>query len=209
MEKLTILVDLDNTIYDLDLPWHSRYNKDYPHHILHSEAITDWDTSKFVAPECGSCIYKYLDVPEVYLEGAAFEGSVETTRDWVFSHGYEIIILTAFTSIEAVKPKTQWIKQNLSHIDSIILVSHKTKKSHIHADILIDDGLHNHESFSGVSILYDRPWNRSNTDLPRAHNWYEINSMVSAIDLLLSEGKPHKEVQNIIVNMFSEKINET
>lgn len=47
-------------------------------------------------------------------------------------------------------------------------------KNIIKADIMIDDGIHNLESFEGMKILFDAPHNRNENRFIRVMNWEEI-----------------------------------
>jgi len=190
-----ILVDLDNTLYDLCTPWLYRYNRDYPHHKITYKDILGWDTSQYVAPECGNKIFDYFLYEDVWINGDVLDPiSIDVTKSWI-SFGYDVAICTTLSNSVSASWKLRWIDHYFPHIKERIVVTGHTKHW-IQADFLIDDGPHNHKHFTGISILYDMPWNHNITNLPRATNWSEVNRMVIRGVDQLENGMKHKDIQD-------------
>jgi hypothetical protein len=53
------------------------------------------------------------------------------------------------------------------------------------ADFLIDDAIHNHMGFQGISILMNQPWNRSNHTLLRARDWQHVDAIINRAELYI------------------------
>ncbi|KIN27533.1 hypothetical protein B4072_2107 [Bacillus subtilis] len=87
---------------------------------------------------------------------------------------YEVYVVTTATNHpESLKAKLEWLTEHFSFIphSNVVLCGNK---SIIKADIMIDDGIHNLESFEGMKILFDAPHNRNDNRFIRVMNWEEI-----------------------------------
>lgn len=198
MGKIRILIDLDNTLYDLCTPWLLRYNNDYPHHQITYKDILGWDTSQYVAPECGKKIYDYFQYEDVWINGDIIDPiSIDITKLWL-RLGYDIAICTTTANSISASWKLRWVDHYFPHITERIVTTGHTKHW-VTADFLIDDGAHNHKHFDGISILYDMPWNRDVINLPRAANWSDVNRMVMRSIDMLANGSKHKDAQNALI----------
>ena len=91
----------------------------------------------------------------------------------LISQYYDIRVVTAYIP-ESCQDKCEFIDTYYPWIGSKNVVF-CNDKSIIKADYLIDDGPHNHESFTGTSIVFDYPYSRDM--MPNAYhvsNWLEI-----------------------------------
>jgi 5'(3')-deoxyribonucleotidase len=59
MTRKSIGIDLDDTLNELLNKWLYDYNQKYSDNLKRDDVI-DWDWTKFVKPECGKDIYKFL-----------------------------------------------------------------------------------------------------------------------------------------------------
>lgn len=194
MDNIRLLIDLDNTLYDLCTPWYLRYNQDYPHHPITANDVLGWDTDQYVAPECGKKIYDYLIYEDVWTSGGILDLlSVDVTKLWL-RLGYEVAVCTTAANSISASWKLQWVDKHFPHIKERIVITGHTKHW-IDASVLIDDGIHNHKGFKGISILYDAPWNRDCINLPRAANWSEVHRLVMRSTDLLEQGLGYKDIQ--------------
>lgn len=168
-----ILVDVDSVVADLIPAWLYLYNKDYNDNLTR-EQITEWDMTKFVKPECGNQIYDYLHLEDLYNIVNPIDGAISSIH-WLRQHEYDIRFLTS-----GVQPaKILWLgKQGLLLSEHFlfspdVIVAHD--KSIIKGDILIDDNIKNCESFSGKSILFAQPWNKTSSyTFFRADGWPDV-----------------------------------
>lgn len=73
--------------------------------------------------------------------------------------------------------KWEWLEEHFPFIETDWIVM-CGKKDIIKTQIMIDDGLHNLESFQGPDkILFNQPYNRSEDRFIRGENWQHIHKM--------------------------------
>lgn len=174
---MIIRVDVDDVCCRLVEAWLARYNKDWSDD-LSIGAITDWDFTRFVKPDCGKRIYDYLtnfqytDVKEV--PGA--RAGVWKLRD----AGHKVIFVTSGFSFS----KVEWLYNHkfllrghdLLHAPDVIFAN---DKSVIKSDIVIDDGWHNIQDLS-KSVVFTRPWNtKYDAGSHRANTWADVLHIIA------------------------------
>lgn len=200
---MRILVDQDSVLYDLSTPWYDLHNQDYGHiHTITIDDVVGWDTSQVCKDNsCPSDIYSYFNNPSVWTYGNPIEDSQYVTKLWV-DYGYTLGILTTAANTLSLPHKVEWLQLHFPHISNILLVYKTHIKHWVEGDILIDDGIHNLEKFTGISILYDQPWNRAEHRFPRARDWNHVQVIVSRIGYLLNifnpvliKSKEHKWIE--------------
>lgn len=167
-----IFVDVDAVVIDIHSAWLSLYNQDYDD-SLSVDQITDWDMTKFVKPECGKDIYKYLPMESLYDTALAVDGAISSIH-WLRQHDYDVRFLTS-----GVQPaKIMWLGNRGLLISEHFLFSPDVivahDKSIVKGDILIDDNLKNCENFQGKSILFAQPWNNVVSPFFRADGWPDV-----------------------------------
>lgn len=168
-------IDVDDVTCDLMTEWLSRYNKDYDDN-LKKENITDWDISRFVKPECGKKIYKYVEDPSIYDHCKPIEGSLNAINQ--LRKAGRAIFVTSW-NIGIAGRKYTWLKDH-GYIDSIDDYFEAHDKNMIKFDILIDDGFHNFKSkYSG--LLFSQPWNMKLDHYRRINNWEEFMIMKAVL----------------------------
>lgn len=179
--RLIVGVDVDGTVADIHTPWLSLYNSDYGDN-LQLDQITDWGIHKFVKPECGKDIYKYLRMGALYESAKPIKGA-QTAVALLRHHDVRVVLITACVPGTA-ETKREWLARHQFfdsddeyHKDYIVC----SDKRLIDCHVLIDDGPDNVRSFFGKRLLFDRPWNRHVTEVPRLIHWpsvlYKIRSL--------------------------------
>ena len=161
MRSLTVLVDMDDVMWDLVGVWVAELNQRYGTSV-NFEDITDWNIAKFFPELTSSELFTPLYDPLLWAK---------------------LQPVTA-THYRTVEPKMKRFLELYSYLkwEDVIIAS---DKSLIKGDVMIDDGTHNLETTSCAKILFDRPHNRSynaeRNGMSRAHDWDEIYQLVTEI----------------------------
>ena len=171
--RKVIAIDQDQVLADLLTPWVAEYN-DHHKDTLALDAIKCWDISKYV--KCGPEIYSYLTY-NLFRNLPVIPDSQRVVKKLM--EKYDVFVVTATTGDGSlVTAKLEWLAEHFDFIprSNIVLCGHK---SIIRADFMIDDGVHNLETFKGEKILFDAPHNRNETRYFRAMNWEEIEKFLA------------------------------
>lgn len=75
--------------------------------------------------------------------------------------------------------RTRWLKKHFGFDKTHIHHSHR--KDLFRGDFLLDDRAEHVESWPSKAVLWDRPWNRAATGLPRVSSWPEVIEIVSCL----------------------------
>lgn len=169
----TILCDVDGVVADLLPVWLDRYNDLFDDNLT-TRHISQWDMTRFVKPECGNKIYKILLDPSLYNDVQPIRGSqwgINRLREL----GYRVVFVSA-SHAGTVDRKIRWLIEHdfLPKGDVQRDFISAVDKTLIRGDLLIDDALHNIETFPGHTILLNYPYNQSPHVKSVAHTWDEI-----------------------------------
>lgn len=203
---MRILIDKDGVLYDLHTIWYKQHNDDYgKYHNITKNDVTTWDTSQPCKDNnCPADIFDYLKDSKLWIDGQTLGNSVDITKKWAKDH--ELAVITNAANSLAAKPSMDWLQIYYSHIEHVMLTSAGIKHWVI-GDILIDDGIHNHNGFQGISILYDQPWNRRDKTLIRARDWNHLDVIINRADELLTyyQSSVHRLPLHKVVQMRLKK----
>ena len=174
---MRILVDVDSVVLDLMPVWLDRYNADY-NDTLTVDRITEWNMEKFVKPECGVRIYKYLEQPDLYEDVRTIGGAWLTIHEFLLENNEVIYVSAGFYPA----PKIRCLRRHglEANEDNFIATA---RKDCVYGDVLIDDNPKNINLFPYPGVLYTQPWNaevelRNNTLDTRANGWLEVRKIV-------------------------------
>lgn len=177
MKKLTIAVDVDQTIADLHTEWLRMYNKEYNDNKK-VEDIKEWNIVNLVKPECGIKMLDYLKHPKLYDNIKPIEGSLEAINR-IRELGHRILFVSTCV-VGGGDSKLAWLLNNgfvvqdkkEGSADTVKDWIAAADKSLIKADILIDDKPSHITTFPGAGILFNSSHNTQfNFDLPRLESW--------------------------------------
>ncbi|MCV3201413.1 5' nucleotidase, NT5C type [Bacillus velezensis] len=166
--KKVIAIDMDQVLADLLSEWVAYINA-YDDPSLKEEDILCWDISKYSNTQ--NNVYRHLDY-ELFRNLDVIEGSQRVVEE--LTKKYEVYVVTTATNHpESLKAKLEWLTENFPFIphSNVVLCGNKNI---IKADIMIDDGIHNLETFAGMKILFDAPHNRNDNRFIRVMNWEEV-----------------------------------
>lgn len=189
--KMTVLVDIDDTIIQLLPSWVGYLNKHYNLDVNYKD-ITDWDVSKFFPSLTKVQVYKALSQEEVWKNIKPMPGAVEYLKKLI-DEDFDVYLVTA-TDYRNVFLKFEYvIKRYFPYItwDKVIVASNK---SMIKGDFLIDDGWHNLMGGSYYPILFDAPHNHNapqyspdNRKYIRAYEWRQVYLWLNLIRSVKSD----------------------
>ena len=157
-EKLTILVDMDSIVADLQGSWYAAYNEEYNDN-LSMDDIHSWDTHKYVKPECGKDIYKYF-TPEMFSSLKPIRGAQKALKRLVHA-GHTVLFLT-HSPYGCRDAKEAWAKEHFPFVTELGCMKSKFL---VNSDVFIDDSPANiklyrqhHPNANIFSIAY--PYNK-------------------------------------------------
>lgn len=181
MKKLTILVDMDDTLENLSEAWVSYLNGRYGTSVAVSD-ISSWDISQAFPILSKAEVYGALKETALWEAVKPLPGAVKYLKKLV-EDGNEVFIVTAS------HPDTVGVKMNQVLFRYFPFIPYQnviisSKKQMIAGDILIDDGVHNlGGKFMGM--LFTANHNRSITDdellalnAVRVDGWKEVYSLI-------------------------------
>lgn len=175
MKKLTILVDMDDTIENLCEVWVNYLNELY-HTDVSLNDVKEWDMTKAFPTLSHSEIYAPLSDECLWKRVTPLPGAIENIKRLI-DDGHKVVICTT------AHPDTVGIKLNnvlfkyfpyLTYDDVIIT----SKKQLIRGDVLVDDAPHNLEGGDYFKILFTAPHNQSynarENGMFRAYDWKDV-----------------------------------
>lgn len=180
MKKLTILVDMDDTIENLCEVWVKYLNE--LHYINVSiKNIQEWDITKAFPMLNRSDVFAPLSRAELWERVTPLPGAVEYLKRLI-DDGHKVIIVTA--------SDPDIISLKLTHVlfkyfpyftyNDVIITS---QKQFVRGDILVDDAPHNLEGGCYVKLLFDAPHNQlyeiKDDDMFRVHDWQETYAVIN------------------------------
>jgi len=174
-KTLRIVFDMDDTMCYSVNKVVSMYNKEYNENISINR-FKSWNLQSYVAKD----IYKFYKTEHFFKDLKIFSGVKKTFRI-LHEQGHTIVIATSVKGEAAKRDKMYFLEVNglLPYIDEINMV---VTKETIHGDIIFDDGVHNLEvSPATHRVVYDRPYNKKDTEYDRVHDYKEVMEYVERV----------------------------
>ena len=184
MKKLTLLVDMDDTIEQLLVAWVNTLNSRYGYNVKR-EDVTDWDVSKFFPGLSQEEVYGIEQIEGFWDSVEPMPGAVQGLRKFI-DDGHTVYIVTTASYMGIPDRMEHCLFKYFPFItwENVIVTAHKEL---IKGDVLIDDGIHNHTSPDCAHILVDTPYNRKFDEkalgLKRVYNWDEIVKEIEIISM--------------------------
>lgn len=179
MKQLTILIDMDDVLWDLVGGWVEELNRVHGTNVAVSD-VTDWKIKKFFPNLTDEQLYAPLFDPVLWTKLVPIPSAIEIVSRLI-NDGHRVRIVTA-THYGTVSPKIKSFLYKYSFLkwEDIIIAS---DKSIIKGDVMIDDGVHNLIDFPGTRILFDRPHNHTfpaeANNMIRVQTWNEIYQIIT------------------------------
>lgn len=182
MKKLTILIDMDDTIENLLDEWLHTLNEKYGFYVLLND-IRDWDLRKAYPSLSDDEIFSPLKSDELWARVKPKWDAVKYVQKLV-DDGHDVYITTS-SNLNTIYSKTQSI---LVRYFPFICMDHVivcTRKQMIRGDVMVDDGVHNLDGGEYHKILFTAPYNREydaeRNGMHRANTWEEVYAMITGI----------------------------
>ena len=167
-KKKTILVDMDNTIVNLNKGLFDALNHTDPilaHKCLHRKEFEfTGEDEKIIRP--------IMNAANFFLNLEPMVGAIETIKEWMKTHNVYFCTRPLMRYEHCVKEKYQWIEKHFGAeaVRYLILCKDKTM---IEGHILIDDApiISGHCTPKWKHILFSQSYNLLQIDKPRVVNW--------------------------------------
>lgn len=180
---MVILIDMDDTIEHLLVPWLNWLNEKYGKNITESD-VTSWDMKVAYPDLTYDQIFAPLDDASFWDTVPPIDGAPEAVK-WMIERGHDVYIVTStpHRSVEAKMERVLFRYFPFISWDHVIVTS---RKQLLKADVMIDDGYHNLVGGAYEKILVDAPYNRMMDEkkdgMIRVRNWGEIEKAVLEIE---------------------------
>lgn len=179
MKKLTILIDMDDTLENLCDVWIEYLNERYGLHVSKND-VNDWDmTLAFPMLLCRE-IYEPLFEVNMWNRVKPLPGAVRYVNQLI-KDGHKVVIVTA-SHQNSVGIKLNHVLFKYFPIFTYKDVIITTQKQLINGDILIDDAPHNLEggNYRGIlmSAAHNRNYDAEGHGFVRAEKWKDIYKII-------------------------------
>ena len=179
MDKLTILIDMDDTMVDLISVWTKRLNEQYGLSIKNSD-ICVWDLMQIFTTLTKEQIYAPLHDAKLWDEIKPIADCSKYIKK-LMDDGHEIYVVTS-AHYKTIQHKIE--KVMLKYFPYIpwrnVIVA--SKKQMIKGDILIDDAIHNLVGGEYRKFLMKAPHNQNYdaeaNGMIRVSSWKEIYELI-------------------------------
>ena len=182
MKRLTVLVDVDDTIESLLSAWVERLNRSFGAEVV-PEEVTEWDISKSFPTLTREQVYSPLLCDDFWYSVMPINGASDALQQLV-ADGHRVLIVTT-SAYQTLRTKMDVVLFGYFPFlswDDVVITSHKQL---IKGDVLVDDGVHNLEGGEYMKVLMDAPHNRSYdaeaNDMVRVKNWEEAYSVITCL----------------------------
>lgn len=181
MRKLTILIDMDDTLENLCEVWVNQLSALFGVGVTVDD-IHQWDMTKAFPMLNKQEIYWPLRSEALWENVKPLPGAVEAVKN-LKADGHRVVIVTAATADSAgPKLKRCLFKYFPVKMEDVIIAN---QKGLIQGDVMIDDGPHNLLEFSGERVLFTAPHNRlyneQKDNMTRVNNWTEAYEYIQEL----------------------------
>lgn len=178
MKKLTVLVDVDDVIWDFLSVWVQYLNRMSGKSFSIFD-ITEWRIDQFYPSLQQKQMMSPLSEKDFWSYVQPMPGAQDTLKK-IIDDGHRVVLVTASGS-DTLKYKVRHLLSLFPFFsEKDIIIAHD--KSLIYGDVMIDDGPHNLEHTSCVPVLFSRPHNLScdaeNRGWNRVDSWSEIYRLI-------------------------------
>lgn len=181
ISKLTIGIDIDETINNQISEILKLYNKKYDDNLIIND-ITDYSIHKFLKPECNN-VFKEFCTNKLLKSLIMAQDTINALTE--LNSKYKVYFVTS-AHPKTLKVRDKWLSKYLSWYTTKQLIVCR-KKSLLNLTVLVDDCFENliHGTYS--KILVTKPWNKNiDTDkfaISRVNNISDVPKLIESIIL--------------------------
>jgi 5'-nucleotidase len=181
-----VLIDMDNTLVNFSKKFEEVWLRKHPEKDLDHSTYFMWDAVKHhYSPEELVAVRREMEdmmcAKDFFRSMEAMEGAAEAFSE-LRRVGFSVWVCTSpwVDSEYSIGDKDAWCKKHLDEKTHLITTQDKTM---IRGDVLIDDK----PTISGLmrpkwtQVLYDRPYNRQETDRKRIERWRDAVNVVLSV----------------------------
>lgn len=180
MKRLTVLVDMDDTIESLLSAWVERLNRSFGTDVKPDE-VSEWDISKSFPTLTKEQVYSPLLCDDFWYSVMPIDGASDALQQLI-ADGHRVLIVTT-SAYQTLRTKMDVVLFGYFPFltwNDVIITSHKQL---VKGDVLVDDGVHNLEGGDYMKVLMDAPHNRSYdaeaNGMVRVKSWGEAYSVIT------------------------------
>ena len=180
MKRLTVLVDMDDTIESLLSAWVERLNRSFGTDVKPDE-VSEWDISKSFPTLTKEQVYSPLLCDDFWYSVMPIDGASDALQQLI-ADGHRVLIVTT-SAYQTLRTKMDVVLFGYFPFltwNDVIITSHKQL---VKGDVLVDDGVHNLEGGDYMKVLMDAPHNRSydaeTNGMVRVKSWGEAYSVIT------------------------------
>lgn len=197
MKRLTVLVDMDDTIESLLSAWVERLNRSFGTDVKTDE-VSEWDISKSFPTLTKEQVYFPLLCDDFWYSVMPIDGASDALQQLI-ADGHRVLIVTT-SAYQTLRTKMDVVLFGYFPFltwNDVIITSHKQL---VKGDVLVDDGVHNLEGGDYMKVLMDAPHNRGYdaeaNDMIRVKSWGEAYSVIT--DLANTIEQIEEEVDRVV-----------
>ena len=188
MKKLTICIDMDDTIEYLLPAWLRWLNNKYNLNVT-PEMINSWDITEYFPPLTIGQICEPLHIPEFWDTVRPMSDAIEYI-DKLIQDGHKVYICTSTDYRIAPEKFNRCLFKHFPFIDKHNVITCYNKQM-INCDVLVDDALHNLIGGSFIGLLMYAPHNKNiditeHKNIEKVYNWKEIYNFISELSEIAS-----------------------
>lgn len=163
----SVLLDMDGILADLLPAWLARYNAEYGAHLV-PDVLRHWDLDRYVKPECGRDVYRYLRDPGLFRDLAPIPGAAEGVSA-LREAGVPLLVVSAAHSSLLQAAKRDWLADHFGEwgLELAETVVFTAEKPLLPARVFVDDSpgqqrsycrAHPHAYVATLSYPYNVEW---------------------------------------------------
>jgi 5'-nucleotidase len=148
VNKFTVALDMDSTVYDMHARWLAWLEREHGEQVTVDQIIS-WDWHEWL--KCGKKVYDWLHIEGEFGSLVPYAGAIEAINK-VHEMGVRQFFVSTIVSRTGAFEKQKCVERDFPYLAKDVLITSGSKDL-INADMLVDDGPHNLVAFSKTGKL--------------------------------------------------------